>query len=92
MIESNGRGHAGGDDKDDGLAKAHGPGIHQHPGQQGWDEGDQYPTGEPQGAASEPTDRAQSTLCATSFGLKLESARGPAQILVIDRVEGPSED
>jgi uncharacterized protein (TIGR03435 family) len=44
------------------------------------------------GAASEPIGPSALQALRDQLGLKLQSARGPVQILVIDRVERPSEN
>ena len=44
------------------------------------------------GGASDPTGPTAVQALRDQLGLKLESARGPVQILVVDRVERPSEN
>jgi uncharacterized protein (TIGR03435 family) len=47
---------------------------------------------DPSGLASDPIGPTAVQALRDQLGVKLESARGPVQILVIDRVERPSEN
>jgi uncharacterized protein (TIGR03435 family) len=53
---------------------------------------DQSPFGASTASAGDATGPAFSTMLEEQLGLKLESARGPVEMLVIDHIERPSEN
>jgi uncharacterized protein (TIGR03435 family) len=57
-----------------------------------WGKDPEPPQPDSSGAASDPIGPSALQALRDQLGFKLESARGPVQILVIDRVERPSEN